>query len=87
MGRAAWLSSIITESNLFKENQVDKKGKATFSVKKSSFEMTDKPENRYSLKPIKVQDAILVSWVPNQEKKPLTLFSLNYLTAGADSIP
>ena len=46
MGWAARTSNIITESNLFKENQADKKGRATISVKKSSFEITDKPENR-----------------------------------------
>lgn len=51
----------MTESNLFKENQADKKERATISVNKSSFEVTEKPENRSSLKLIKVQDAIRVS--------------------------
>lgn len=35
MGTAAWLSNILTVSNLFKRNQSDKKVRATFSVKKT----------------------------------------------------
>lgn len=45
MESAAWLSNVLTGSNLYKRNQSDKKGRAIFSVKKNlKIEISDKPD-------------------------------------------